>query len=67
MKKILRSLLIGFTAVLMTACGSGSSSGDTEKEKTAETFLTAAETAKDMGLGWNLGNTMEAYDANGCE
>lgn len=71
MKKILRSLLIGFTAVLMTACGSGSSSGsssgDTEKEKTADTFLTAAETAKDMGLGWNLGNTMEAYDANGCE
>ena len=71
MKKILRSLLIGFTAVLMTACGSGSSSGsssgDSEKEKTADTFLTAAETAKDMGLGWNLGNTMEAYDANGCE
>lgn len=30
-------------------------------------FPTASETAKKMGLGLNLGNTMEAYSANGCE
>lgn len=29
--------------------------------------LTATEVAKEMGLGLNLGNTMEAYDATDCE
>lgn len=28
---------------------------------------TAQEVAKKMGVGLNLGNTMEAYDADGCE
>lgn len=30
-------------------------------------FHDAAYIAKDMKLGWNLGNTMEAYQANNCE
>ena len=30
-------------------------------------FPTANEVAKDMGLGINLGNTMEAYEATDCE
>lgn len=29
--------------------------------------LSASEVAKNMGIGINLGNTMEAYDANNCE
>ena len=32
-----------------------------------ETVPTAQEVAKNMGIGLNLGNTMEAYDASGCE
>ena len=31
------------------------------------TFHKAAYIAKDMKIGLNIGNTMEAYDANGCE
>ncbi|MCR4741370.1 MAG: glycoside hydrolase family 5 protein [Treponema sp.] len=31
------------------------------------TFHDAAYIAKDMKIGLNLGNTMEAYEANGCE
>lgn len=38
-----------------------------EKEPEAAVFPTASEIADDMGLGWNLGNTMEAYEASGCE
>ena len=33
----------------------------------ADVFRTATEIAADMGLGWNLGNTMEAYEATDCE
>lgn len=33
----------------------------------SEQIPTAMETAKNMGMGINLGNTMEAYDASGCE
>ena len=29
--------------------------------------IDALDMAKDMGVGINIGNTMEAYDANGCE
>ncbi len=32
-----------------------------------DAFRTATEIAADMGLGWNLGNTMEAYEASDCE
>lgn len=39
---------------------------DEIKEET-KGFPTASEVAKSMGVGWNLGNTMEAYEATGCE
>ena len=33
----------------------------------ADVFRTAPEIAANMGLGWNLGNTMEAYEATDCD
>lgn len=36
-------------------------------ENSVSVSLTASETAKKMGVGLNLGNTMEAYEATGCE
>lgn len=38
-------------------------SGDTGEMRD----MTASEYAKEMGIGINLGNTMEAYDATNCE
>ena len=41
----------------------------TQKPQTLPQFrsMTANEVAKNMGLGLNIGNTMEAYDAANCE
>lgn len=36
-------------------------------EETGFVSLTASEVAKNMGIGLNIGNTMEAYEATGCE
>lgn len=33
----------------------------------SERIITATEAARLMGMGLNLGNTMEAYEADGCE
>ena len=38
-----------------------------EKQEPESVFHTANEIAVDMGLGWNLGNTMEAYQASDCD
>lgn len=65
MKRRISAVFLAVTMLLCTGCGKGSDSAD--KAAQSGTFHTATEVAKDMGLGWNLGNTMEAYDANGCE
>lgn len=75
-----RTLLLAAVVFITGACAGGNApAGTTAAESTsaaaAETepteagpqFRTAAEIAADMGLGWNLGNTMEAYEASGCE
>ena len=38
-----------------------------EPETNGFVSLTASEVAKNMGIGLNIGNTMEAYEATGCE
>lgn len=54
-------------ATLLTGCGSTESTTDDNTEETTETAsgemrdMTAMEYADDMGLGINLGNTLEAY------
>lgn len=54
-KKILSTVLIAAMLLSCSACNSS------DKPPTAQ------EVAKKMGVGLNLGNTMEAYDATDCE
>ncbi len=54
------AVFLSFTMMLSTGCAA-----QTPYKKGAA--LTASETAENMGIGLNLGNTMEAYIANGCE
>lgn len=48
-------------SLLLGGCSQTSSGGDTMRD------MTAMDYAKDMGIGMNLGNTMEAYSATDCE
>ena len=73
MKDVIKTILLAVTMIFTGACGGTAAPKETEVTDTAapaaetQTFPTAAEAAKEMGLGWNLGNTMEAYQASGCE
>lgn len=64
MKIKIRPLLLALSMLVFTGCGAAKGGA---KEPQKMRSVTAAETAKEMGLGWNLGNTMEAYDATNCE
>lgn len=57
-KKVISFVLSVLMAVTFSACGTASD---------GEHIPTAQEVAKNMGVGLNLGNTMEAYNASGCE
>ena len=57
MKRIISFILTLFYVVL-TAAGC---------TKADENYITANEIAKEMGIGLNLGNTMDAYNSGGCE
>ncbi len=69
------SILILFTA--LTACGTPAEPNNNDTPNVPATpdtpaveeakWPTAQETADEMNLGINLGNTFEAYDADGCE
>ena len=52
------------TAIALNAALILSGCSDTD---TVKIGMTAMDYAKDMGIGMNLGNTMEAYSANDCE
>ncbi|MBP3854204.1 MAG: glycoside hydrolase family 5 protein [Ruminiclostridium sp.] len=55
-------------AAAETAPDTADEAAGTENEPAGTVFsLTAAEAAAGMGVGLNLGNTMEAYEAHGCE
>lgn len=57
-KKILSVVLVLAMAITITSCADS---------KNGSKVQTAAEVAKNMGIGLNLGNTMEAYSATNCE
>lgn len=65
MKKFVFAVAAIFAVTFFTACGDHAT--DTEQSRNAvddgtmRTEMTAQEMAYDMGIGWNLGNTMEAY------
>ena len=78
MKRKLKLLLIALAVMLTGGCAGAAPAAQTgmtessaaivkEEEPEKQIFPTAAEAAREMGLGWNLGNTMEAYQASGCE
>lgn len=60
MKKLKKSTAFIISMVMMlilsTSCAAVSGKPDTK-----EAVKTSAEFAREMGIGWNLGNTMEAY------
>ena len=58
LKSILSAVLAGIITLSCTAC---------KLFTPAEKPITATEAAKSMGIGLNLGNTMEAYEATDCE
>ncbi|MBQ7070181.1 MAG: glycoside hydrolase family 5 protein [Ruminococcus sp.] len=66
MKKRIVSALLCAVMLMSTACGSSDDSSSAEAKKNTKP-MSAAEVADNMNLGINLGNTMEAYDASGCE
>ena len=69
LRKIIASV-IAMSMLFSVGCGSKDPSSDSSEKKdsvAASTSLAASDTAKKMGVGLNLGNTMEAYDATNCE
>ncbi|MGN1109189.1 MAG: glycoside hydrolase family 5 protein, partial [Oscillospiraceae bacterium] len=58
MKKIISAAM---AVILMICCTSCKNNVATEQ------IITASEAANRMGMGLNLGNTMEAYEATDCE
>ena len=66
---MLKKAISLFTAVLMlmsvSACSAGG--GTSASAASDEAAPTAMEVAKSMGIGLNLGNTMEAYSSANCE
>lgn len=66
MLMFIKKLTAVIMSVMLSASAGGCSAGD-DIGVGADISPTAAEVAKDMGIGLNLGNTMEAYNASGCE
>lgn len=54
-------------AILALSLLSGCNTGKLDPNFDVNTSMPASEVAQRMGIGLNLGNTMEAYDASGCE
>ncbi len=62
MKKKILSAVMSALMIVTTGCSAGAFNAPAD-----ENIITATEMAEEMGIGLNLGNTLEAYDANGCE
>ena len=80
MRSRLKAMFLAAAMLVTGACAGAPAPAETSDSETTTTttaqteppepepvFRTATEIAADMGLGWNLGNTMEAYEASGCE
>ena len=59
MKKKILSAAISLLMIVTAGCSANIPAD--------ENFITATEMAEEMGIGLNLGNTMEAYNSSGCE
>lgn len=66
MKKRILSFVLCGMLIMCASCGSSDDSSSAAQKKNTKP-MSAAEVADNMNLGINLGNTMEAYDASGCE
>lgn len=64
-KKIISAVLC--SAVVLTSAGCSQASREAPGASEWNEPPTAQQVAEDMRLGLNLGNTMEAYEATGCE
>ena len=60
-KRIIAMILCVMTAL----CGCGQTNSTPEFDKSVS--MTASEVAERMGIGLNIGNTMEAYESTNCE
>ena len=72
MKKRIISLLTAFCMVstvmlCISASAESTSTNNSSDNGVMRENFTANDAASEMGLGLNLGNTMEAYDATNCE
>ena len=65
------SLIMTGILILTAGCSAVEEGAFDKAETSADTnsneVITATQMAEEMGIGLNLGNTMEAYDASGCE
>ncbi|MCC8191791.1 MAG: glycoside hydrolase family 5 protein [Ruminococcus sp.] len=74
-KKAFLSLLLAAAVLATSACsstGDNDSTADSDNKTVADDGvmredLTATQVSEEMGLGLNLGNTMEAYSSSNCE
>lgn len=66
MLMFIKKLTAVLLSVMLSVSAGGCMTGD-DIGAGADGSPSAAEVAKDMGIGLNLGNTMEAYNASGCE
>lgn len=64
-RKIISIMTAAMLMLTMPACTASGGGSNASAAQTASP--TAQEVAKKMGIGLNLGNTMEAYSANNCE
>ncbi|MBE6890141.1 MAG: glycoside hydrolase family 5 protein [Ruminococcaceae bacterium] len=58
-KHIISSIVLAASMIVSAGCST--------VKPAAEGSITATQMAEDMGIGLNLGNTMEAYNSGGCE
>ena len=63
-KRIISVMTAAMLMMTIPACAASESG---TPGSAANKILTAQEAAKKMGIGLNLGNTMEAYSANNCD
>ena len=67
-KKVLISIISAAAVITVSVCSSFAFAKEVSAEDNGVMRnITAMQVSKEMGLGINLGNTMEAYDASNCE
>ena len=59
LNRIIVSVILAASMIISTGCSAG--------KPADEGYVTAAQMAQEMGIGLNLGNTMDAYNSGGCE